>query len=319
MDHLKTPANPVQRVSVRYYGGKEYDGLGFFDYPMRRGLDGRSLRSLTPTDLEERVTCKGAIAYFEKILRCMLSTTKERYGQQVFEYLHLLKVTYKAMCQDVNKLGTDNSHLPAMSQIFSQLPLDAAQKTRLNALSASWLSACRAGKPVEQFTIEDAHAFFIDILRREYETKADPNVNSYRATFILIQEKIKVIQKIAMLVPDDAHLPLEFYKKFTKKLAKFSWRRQSLRLPWFHSEADIKNMILFSLSGSFDSLPGDFDYDGGDLLESLNWTTNFDLFHTKQLQDQKIVRFYQECAFKSTGKGSGVNSFQVLSYRYWDL
>jgi hypothetical protein len=311
MNHLKTPANPVQRISVQYYDEEEYDGLGFLDYPKRRGLDPRSLFSHSSKALGERVTCKGAIAYFKKIVGRMLPATEESYGQRVFEKLRFLETTYELMRDDADRLlQTESPSLQAMVQELSHDSLNAAQKTRFTTKFNSWFSFCRAGKPVEQFTIADIHAYYIDNLISTYDTVADPEVNSCRANFDLIQEKIKLIYKIAMLVPDATHHQLPSYEDGLRIGSKVSWWTRSLVLPWYHSDADKLRMLLFCWVGNYDLFPGDFDYDGGDPEASINWTTDFESFHIKQLRDRNFVRDTRE-RFLQVAK--------VLSRRYWNL
>ena len=97
MDHLKTPSQVNHSIQVPFYG-QFYDGLGLEGFPKRRHCDADSWLSRPPQDLDERVSCKGAIAYFESVTEDMHESVRQKYGQKISYYLAILRMIYDMMC-----------------------------------------------------------------------------------------------------------------------------------------------------------------------------------------------------------------------------
>ena len=295
MDHLKAPASVIQRIQVRYLEGEPYDGRGFFEYPLRRGFAGNSTLAYAPSDIMERVSCKGAIDHLEKIWQCILPAVKERNGA-IHGLVELLQLTFRYMCTDAKDVR--NIYLPGLMSVLAEskdphrLGADATQAIRWRGWCASWFSACGAGKPPERYSIGDAQSFYINALIRMYEGEADPEIGPCRDMFNTFHNAIKTLRKIAMLVPDDVDLGgmQEYYSGYMRSVEDFTWKRTSPSLPWFYTDADKARMVVFCLEGDFDVISGDRDYNGGDPFEYLNWTTDFKIFDTKQRQDRQIAR-----------------------------
>ena len=292
MDHLKTPSQVNYSIQVPFYG-QFYDGIGLEGFPKRRHWDADSWLSKPPQDLEERVSCKGAIAYFENMMEDMHESVRRKYGQKIRYYISLLRMIYDVMCQDARDVkGRDASIATTFPSRLSKMDdqLDAAQLVRLKTYYASWFSSCRVSKAEERFSIKDAIAFLIDLQIRMDQGEEEPNAESCREFFELTQDCIKTMHKIAMLAPDNLDCPLDFNHRYAQSMQNFSYKARTLEYPWYHTDIEKSMMIAFCMDGDFDALPGDTYYDGSDPPQYLNRTTDFAVFYAKQRKDRDIAQ-----------------------------
>ena len=292
MDHLKSPSQVHHSIQVPFHG-QFYDGLGLEGYPKRRHCDADSWLSRPPSDLDERVSCKGAVTYFENMLECMHESVRQKYGRKIGYYIAVLRMTYDTMCRDAKEVrgqnASDATTLPSMLSSFED-ELSAAQLLRLKTWYASLTSTCRAGKAEERFSIKDVIAFLVHLLIRMYQREGEPDIESCRKLFHQTQDHIKTMHKIAMLAPDSLTFPIDFRHKHRQSMENVSYRTTSSEHPWDHTDIDRSLMMAFCLDGDFDALPGDTYYSGSDPQQHLKWTTDFAVFDAKQRKDRSIVR-----------------------------
>ena len=312
MDHLKTPSQVDHSIRIPFYG-QFYDSLGLEGFPKRRHCDADSWLSRPPQDLDERVSCKGAIAYFENLINYMHESVRRRYGRKIKFYIALLKMTYGMMCQDAKDVrGRDESttFLSGLSSFRDEL--GAAQFLRFKTWYASWFSNCRVGKADERFSIKDAIAFLVELQIRMYQGEEEPNVEYCRERFDKTQDCIKTLHKIAMLAPDDLKYSFDFRQKFAQSMQNVSYKARSVEYPWYHTDIEKSTMYAFCLDGDFDALPGDTYYDGSDPQQHLNWTTDFAAFDAKQRKDRDIVQSTKAALTDRSGYDSnGIKHLKV--------
>ena len=314
MDHLKTPSQVNHSIQLPFYG-QFYDGLGLEGFPKRRHCDADSWLSRPPQDLDERVSCKGAIAYFESMMEKMQESVRQKYGQKISYYIWILRTIYDMMCRDARDVkGRDASIATTFPSRLSKMDdqLGAAQLVRLKTYYASWFSSCRVSKAEERFSIKDAIAFLLDLQIRMYQGEEEPNAESCRDFFELTQDCIKTMHKIAMLAPDNLDCPLDFNHRYLQSMQNFSYKARTLEYPWYHTDIEKSMMIAFCMDGDFDALPGDTYYDGLDPQQHLNWTTNFADFDAKQRDDRDIAQSTKAALADKSGRDSnGIRHLKV--------
>ena len=292
MDHLRTPSQVHHSIQIPFYG-QFYDGLGLEGFPKRRHFDSDSWLSRPVADPDDRVSCKGAIAYFEDMLECMHESVRQNHGQKIIHYIVLLIALYDRMCQDARHVRVRDASFPTtFASELSRLRgrANAAESLRFKTWLASWFSTCRSGKAEEHYSIKDAIAYCVACQIDMYEREEEPNVESCRKQFDQSQDYIKTMHKISMLTPDDSTYEAGFRLKIVQSLENVSYRAISSGSSWYHNEIDKSMMIAYCLDGDFDALPGDRYYDGSDPHQHLNWTTDFALFDAKQRRDRDIVQ-----------------------------
>ena len=314
MDHLKTPSQVHHSIQVPFYG-QFYDGLGLEGFPKRRHCDADSWLSRPPQDLDERVSCKGAIAYFEDMIENMHESVKRKYGQKIRYYIAILSFTYDTMCQDAQNVRDRDASIA--TNFLSRLPefhdqLDAAQKLRFKTWYASWFTACRVSKAEERFSIKDTIAFLVDLQIRMYQGEEEPNVESCRKSFNKQQGLVKTLHKIAMLVPDDLKWSIDFSHKYAQSIYNASYKPRTSERSWSLTDIEKSMMTAFCLDGDSDALPGDTYYDGSDPQQHLNWTTDFAAFDAKQRKDRDTVQSTKAALTDKSGYDSnGIKHLKV--------
>ncbi len=292
MDHLKTPSQVHHSIQVPYYG-QFYDSLGLEGFAKRRHFDSDSFLSRPVADPDDRVSCKGAVAYFENMLECMHESVRQNYGQKIIYFIAFLVTIYNRMCQDAKHFRVrDASFATTFANELSRLraKTNAAQSLRFKTWLASWFSTCRSGKAEEHYSIKDAIAYLVDCQIETYQKEEEPNVESCRQVFGRSQDYIKTMHKISMLTPDDLTYDVSFRHKILQSLENVSYRAITSGNSWYHTDIDKSMMIAYCLDGDFDALPGDRYYDGSDPHQYINWTTDFAVFDAKQRKDRDIVQ-----------------------------